>query len=236
MWSWNPITGCEHTCPYCYAREIATLRKMDKLYPYAFAPALYPHSLLTPRTMKVPPEAERDARFRNVLVGSMADMFGPWVPKEWIEAVLSEIRKAPEWNFLSLTKFPERMAEFKIPPNMWMGTTVDLQARVSVAEEAFANILSKVKWLACEPLLQPLRFEHMHRFSWIVIGGATANKQGGTPDWRPPFPWVVDLIKQARVARGSPWSATMLNRSTDFAPRTCATFLIFRVSSPRRPW
>jgi hypothetical protein len=21
LWSWNPITGCEHNCPYCYARD-----------------------------------------------------------------------------------------------------------------------------------------------------------------------------------------------------------------------
>jgi ParB/RepB/Spo0J family partition protein len=23
QWSWNPVTGCDHICPYCYAREIA---------------------------------------------------------------------------------------------------------------------------------------------------------------------------------------------------------------------
>jgi hypothetical protein len=22
-WSWNPLTGCEHNCPYCYARDMA---------------------------------------------------------------------------------------------------------------------------------------------------------------------------------------------------------------------
>jgi len=21
--TWNPVTGCEHNCPYCYARDIA---------------------------------------------------------------------------------------------------------------------------------------------------------------------------------------------------------------------
>jgi hypothetical protein len=26
-WSWNPITGCNHGCPYCYARDIATSSK-----------------------------------------------------------------------------------------------------------------------------------------------------------------------------------------------------------------
>jgi protein gp37 len=200
MWSWNPITGCEHNCTYCYAREIATSGKMAKVYPYAFAPALRPYSLLTPRNMKVPPEAERDERYRNVFVGSMADMFGPWVPAKWVEVILSEIRNAPVWNFLCLTKFPKRMAEFEIPPNMWMGATVDLQARVAVTEEAFTNLPSKIKWLACEPLLQRLQFQHLDRFDWMVIGGARANKQGGTPEWRPPFPWIADLWKQAEDA------------------------------------
>jgi hypothetical protein len=23
QWSWNPLTGCKHDCPYCYARDIA---------------------------------------------------------------------------------------------------------------------------------------------------------------------------------------------------------------------
>jgi DNA repair photolyase len=23
MWTWNLITGCQHDCPYCYARDIA---------------------------------------------------------------------------------------------------------------------------------------------------------------------------------------------------------------------
>ena len=22
--TWNPVTGCRHDCPYCYARRIAT--------------------------------------------------------------------------------------------------------------------------------------------------------------------------------------------------------------------
>ena len=31
--SWNPVTGCRHGCPYCYARRTATRfnRKMKGL-------------------------------------------------------------------------------------------------------------------------------------------------------------------------------------------------------------
>jgi protein gp37 len=198
MWSSNPITGCEHTCPYCYARDFATSARAAAQYPFGFAPTLHPKRLLSARFMKVPAEAATDTRHRNVFLGSMADMFGRWVPMEWIEAVLTMIAEAPEWNFLCLTKFPKRMAEFDIPPNAWMGTSVDLQVRVANAEAAFANVGSKVRWLSCEPLVEPLRFKHLDRFHWIVIGGASAS--ANTPGWRPPFEWVADLVRQARDA------------------------------------
>ena len=128
----------------------------------------------------------------------MGDMFGRWVPQEWIETVLRVIRDAPQWNFLCLTKFPKRIAEFEIPPNAWIGTTVDLQARVAAAEAGFEGVEAGVKWLSCEPLLEPLRFKHLDRFDWIVIGGASASTE--TPEWRPPFEWVADLVRQARDA------------------------------------
>jgi hypothetical protein len=30
MWSFNPITGCKHNCPYCYARDIATSERLSR--------------------------------------------------------------------------------------------------------------------------------------------------------------------------------------------------------------
>jgi Protein of unknown function (DUF5131) len=120
QFSWNPITGCEHNCPYCYARDIA-LGVVAKAYPHRFEPTLHPRRLRLPSLMKVPELAATDTRYRNVFTISMGDMFGRWVPEEWINAVLAEIRVASQWNFLCLTKFPKRMAEFDIPPNAWMG-------------------------------------------------------------------------------------------------------------------
>jgi protein gp37 len=81
------------------------------------------------------------------------------------------------------------------PENCWPGTTVDLQARVRAAEDAFAKVKSKVRWLSCEPLLEPLRFKNLGRFNWIVIGGASRSSK--TPVWRPPYVWVRDLERQA---------------------------------------
>jgi protein gp37 len=147
---------------------------------------------------KVPAEADRDISYRNVFTCSMADLFGRWVPKEWIEAVLATVRANPQWNFLFLTKFPKRMAEFDIPDNAWMGTTVDMQKRVKAAEDAFCNVGGKVRWLSVEPMLEPIKFDHLDRFQWVVIGGASGSTQ--TPAWIPPLDWMVDLHAKARAA------------------------------------
>jgi len=197
QWSWNPVTGCQHNCPYCYARDIALKPRMKSVYPYGFEPTLHPLRLLAPQAVKVPEKAEEDERYRNVFTGSMADLFGRWVPDEWIEAVLTQVRSAPQWNFLFLTKFPNRMAEFEFPKNAWVGTSVDLQVRIPAVEKAFARVNATVKWLSIEPLLQPLKFRRLDLFQWIVIGGAS--KSSKTPAFYPPFDWIMDLRAEAKA-------------------------------------
>jgi len=193
QWSWNPITGCRHDCSYCYARDIA-----NRFYPQKFEPSIYPARFSAPYKTKVPDQAATDTSYRNVFTGSMADIFGRWVPSEWIESVFEAVRENPQWNFLFLTKFPKRMAEFDIPDNAWMGTSVDCQARVKAAEEGFSNVSAGVRWLSVEPMLEPLVFDKLHQFDWVVIGGASRSSQ--TPAWIPPMDWLVDLHKQARDA------------------------------------
>lgn len=192
-WSWNPVTGCRHNCSFCYARDIAA-----RFYPQGFVPTFLPERLDAPQNTRVPPVAVNDIGYRNVFTCSMADLFGKWVPSEWIEAVLDSVAMNPQWNFLFLTKFPQRLSEFRFPKNAWVGTTVDAQARLKNAEEAFAHVDAPVKWLSLEPLLEPLQFEHLDRFDWIVIGGATASTE--TPEWHPPLAWVADLEHQAAAA------------------------------------
>jgi hypothetical protein len=47
-------------------------------------------------------------------------------------------------------------------------------------------------------MLEPLVFDKLHQFDWVVIGGASRSSQ--TPAWIPPMDWLVDLHKQARDA------------------------------------
>jgi protein gp37 len=195
QYSWNPVTGCEHNCPYCYARDIA-----ERFYSQKFTPSLVPEALSAPLNDKPPKQAENDVGFRNIFTCSMADLFGNWVPEEWILRVLEIVRQCPAWNFLMLTKFPQRLAEFSFPDNVWVGTTVDLQARVPNAERALRKVKASVKWVSIEPMIEPIDMD-FSLVQWVVIGGASESNNTGdsekTPQWRPPRKWVIDITARA---------------------------------------
>ena len=188
-WSWNPVTGCKHDCSYCYARDIANRFWGDT---YGFEPTIHPERLLAPYNHK--PRDNGNPAERNVFANSMSDLYGRWVPQEWIDAVFRAMADNPQWNFLTLTKFPKRAAELVYPENVWIGTSVDLQARVKAAEGAFERIECGVRWLSIEPMIEPLTFTRPELFDWVVIGGASRSSQ--TPDWTPPFSWIVKVAAQ----------------------------------------
>lgn len=204
-WTWNPVTGCLHDCDYCYARDIA-----NRFYDYLplddrFQPTFYPDRLSAPTNTKVPDVSQvidpiEKMGKKNVFVCSMADLFGKWIPDVWIEAVLQQVRNNPQWNFLFLTKFPIRMAEFSYPANAWLGTTTDKQWAVDRAEKAFTKLRNGgyegIAWLSCEPMLEKLTFNSLEMFDWIVVGGSSKSTQ--TPEFKPPFDWIVHLWNQAK--------------------------------------
>ncbi len=201
--SWNPVTGCQHSCPYCYARDIA-----ERFYPQKFEPSIVPDALAPPLNAAPPKEAATDVGYKNIFTCSMADLFGKWVPREWIEAVIDVMREAKQWNFLLLTKFPQRYQEFEFPENVWLGTTVDCQARVANAERAMAKVKAAVRWVSLEPLIEPIRMD-FSLFNWVVIGGASKSTQ--TPEWKPPRKWVIDLTVRAMDAGCAVYHKTNLN-------------------------
>jgi protein gp37 len=190
-WTWNPVTGCKFGCEYCYARDIA-----NRFYKEKFEPTFHPERLSAPQDTPIPKEDNLGEH--NVFVCSMADLFGDWVPDEWINAVLDSIKNAPAWwNFLFLTKNPRRYLKLKFPPNCWIGATATNQSQMNLALEVFAQLkLSGVKnslFISCEPFMGKIDIqpEILKNIDWLIIGGRskTSKMPEGQPDWQ----WVEEL-------------------------------------------
>ena len=210
MWSWNPVTGCNHGCDYCYARAIATSRDMAAYYPAGFTPLVHHERLDAPANTPVPGRAAADPAHGRVFVCSMADLFGAWVPQEWIDQVVASTVANPQWEYLYLTKFPQRYDRLQLPASGWIGASVDEQHRAEPTLAAMRKVSGvKVKWLSLEPLLEPIKFSTLEEIDMIVIGAQSENI-GQNSSFSPPFEWVADLVQTARRDGCKVWLKTNL--------------------------
>jgi protein gp37 len=187
-YSWNPVTGCENGCPYCYAKAIS-----DR-YGWTFKPTLH-EDRIGPIVTK-----RKENKNNRVFTCSMGELFGPWVPDEWICKVFDVVRDNPEWLFLFLTKNPERLPMLEWPDNARIGATIDKQSRVHAVTEAFqaldaAGIQNK-RFISCEPLLELIELpkELLKILDWLIIG----SKSEGQIKIQPNVEWVNDLFLSAR--------------------------------------
>lgn len=212
--TWNPVTGCLHGCEYCYARGIANrfsgggerwtddkivvlnekvCGKEDEkalAYPYGFKPTFYKYRLNEYRDKKKP---------RNIFVCSMADLFGEWVPDDWITDVFSACKAAPQHNYLFLTKNPERYILLentgKMPheDNIWLGTTVTNPNMPYLWTDNEINLHT---FLSIEPILEDFgEFGADEWPEWVIIGAETGNRKGKIV---PEKSWIDNLVRQCK--------------------------------------
>lgn len=220
--TWNPITGCFHGCDYCYARGIAerfglpytpqlgdpgmegagkydseagldTMLELEKPYrkhgigkvepyPAGFEPTFHKYRL----------KDYIDKKGRNIFVCSMADLFGKWVPDEWIEEVFKACEKAPQHNYLFLTKNPGRYVDLinkGILPgtdNMWYGYSAT-QRKSTEWWNPMYNIFASV-----EPILEPM---DAPRCKWCIIGAETGRRKDRVI---PEKQWIKDIVNRCR--------------------------------------
>ena len=169
--TWNPIVGCKHLCVYCWARRLA-VTKLRHLPQYKDG---FETSKLVENAFK-----KRFKPGEFVFVSDMGDMFGSWVPSEWILKVINYIRRFPRTTFLFLTKNPSRYHEFIdiMPENTVLGTTIEtdndmLSAEISKAplpSERYKamqslDLDSSRKFVSIEPILD---FDLDKFASWII--------------------------------------------------------------------
>lgn len=198
-YTWNPVTGCEHGCNFCYAREIAHSQRMAAYYPNKFEPTFHRYRLDAPANMPKPkPDSGKEGR---VFVCSMADLFGKWVPDEWIRSVFDACQGAPEWEYMFLTKWPARYAKMPLLEKAWYGSSVIRQSDVPRVEKAMQSFRTNcVKWISLEPMLEPIKFDDISWCDLMVIGSQTSTNQpdGYVAEFAPEFDWVVDVVNQCR--------------------------------------
>lgn len=194
--TWNPITGCTKKssgCVHCYAEVMARRLKAMQLEKYrnGFELTLHEDDLEEPLHWK---------KSHNIFVCSMSDIFHENVPFEFVDRIITTIRKSPQHHYQILTKRSERMAEYfstrDIPQNVWLGVTVECIAS-KIRLEHLRNLNATVKFLSCEPLIEDLGELNLQGIDWVIVGGESG------PKARPMRQeWVIN-IKQQVEAQGA---------------------------------
>jgi protein gp37 len=180
-YTWNPVTGCLHGCPYCYARKIAERFSGSKAWPTGFKPEFHPDRLKDPRKLGTKWNCmESMAKRYTIFVCSMADLFGEWVPARWIWDVFEAMDATPRHTYIMLTKNPERMKSFApergdqprgVKENWWFGVSItgpEIESRLKVLQSMDGN-----RFVSFEPLLGNPGPLDLTGIKQVIIGAQT---------------------------------------------------------------
>ena len=225
------MTGCRHGCHYCYACrmmerfrskvdpseallsavfDVAPGGKKPDLvvlqekpgaavgsWPYGMTPTYHRYRLRAPVDSKAAPGTK-------IFVCSMGDLFGAWVPATWINEILDNVCKRPDFVFQFLTKNPSRYKEFehRFAGHCWIGTSISGDSAVVDGRrlKALGEVqTSAVKFVSVEPLrdrLMPGALERCDGLRWVIVGAQTGP---GSPV--PEREWVNEIVSWSK-ARG----------------------------------
>lgn len=224
--TWNPITGCRHKCPYCYARRMAEQfsgydpenqggvvqlgngchelsKHVRKGQPGHKTVAPYPFGFEPTFHRYRLEQPKKCVNPQTIFVCSMADLFGAWVPTKWIVEVLDACQAAPQHRYIFLTKNPRRYAELDglalLPreDNFWYGSTV-----TSKSDRRFNGHIRLNTFLSIEPLHENLD-AGLGSFGgdrWIIIGAETGQRKEKIV---PEKAWVDNICEAADLTRAA---------------------------------
>lgn len=161
-------------------------------------------------------KAAKAGRRDKVFCGSLCDVFDdhPSINDYWRIQLWDTIDKTPDLIWMLLTKRPENILEYLppahpgtcwehgIPPNVWLGVSVENRATASERIPILLETNAKIKFLSCEPLLESIIFDcnflkwsgdqpeyssscyNPDGISWVIIGGESgANARPMHPLW-----------------------------------------------------
>jgi protein gp37 len=139
---------------------------------------------------------------RLVAVSPLSDVFHEAVPLPFIRRVFDVMHRASRHTFQVLTQRSSRLADLSqhLPwaPNIWMGVSVESRDYTFKIDQ-LRRTGALVKFLALEPLREPLPGLDLRGIDWVIVGGESG------PGVRPlPPAWVVDIRDQC-VLRGIPF-------------------------------
>ena len=182
--TWNPVTGCLHGCEYCYARAMA--KRFPAVYPNGFEPMFYKDRL----------NQFDNCKGRNIFVCSMGDLFGDFIPDEWIEKVLDKCAQNQQHNYLFLTKNPFRYEKLHISgqfpklSNVWYGFSMtDNSCEQCWVDNQYNTFIS------VEPLLENLNqnmMKYLDITNWVIIGAETGRRKNKVI---PKKEWIDKIVK-----------------------------------------
>lgn len=193
--TWNPTTGCNKIsagCKFCYAEVMSRrLQAMgiDK-YKDGFELRIHEDALAIPYSWK---------SSKVVFVNSMSDLFHKDVPLDFIQKVFRVMNENPQHTFQVLTKRADILfkhhKQLNWTHNIWMGVSVE-DSRVTKRIDYLRKTGAKVKFLSCEPLIDPLPDLNLTKIDWVIVGGESGRKP------RPmDVDWVLDIQQQCEKAK-----------------------------------
>lgn len=224
---WHGCTQISAGCKNCYAKSFDRRKLHDDQTHWGKGSARVE---FLERAEKLVSHLNRKAEGLNfrprVFVNSMSDWLDEEVPPYWLARLLLSILRAPNLDFLLLTKRPERFRDALtnaslslhgreereaildlhhfvshwfagfVPENVWIGTTVEEQKEVHRVT-TLSEIPAKLRFLSCEPLVAPLHLPFGDEFFLEEkIDWVIAGGESG-PAARPMSEkWATDLRDQ----------------------------------------
>jgi protein gp37 len=203
--TWNPVTGCTKVspgCDHCYAETFAERWRGIPGHPYehGFDLELRPRRLEQPLGWRTP---------SVVFVNSMSDLFHVDVPRTYIDQIWEVMARTPQHTYQILTKRAERMervardlhtnwtgeryADHPLA-NVWLGVSVESPTYYGRIRH-LRRTPAAVRFLSCEPLLEPLTHLPLDGIDWVIVGGESG------PGARPMQEgWVHEIVLQCHMA------------------------------------